>query len=72
MDASDGMFLNAAIHERLIQGTASGLQSFNRSPTEALSRLELEVFESTGHRRGACEICNRRGGVDQYGGIVSR
>ncbi len=54
-----GIYVSSAINERLLQGIASGQQSFNQSPTEALSGRELEVFEMTGHGLGTRDIANR-------------
>ena len=54
-----GIHVSSAINERLLQGIASGQQSFNQSPAEALSGRELEVFEMTGRGLGTREIANR-------------
>jgi len=54
-----GIHVSAVINERLLQGIASGQQSFNQSPAEALSGRELEVFEMTGHGLGTREISER-------------
>lgn len=54
-----GIHVSAVINERLLQGIASGQQSFNQSPAEALSGRELEVFEMTGHGLGTREIAER-------------
>lgn len=56
---SGGIHVSPAINERLLQGIAAGQQSFNQSPSEALSGRELEVFEMTGRGLGTREIANR-------------
>lgn len=56
---SGAIYVSASINERLLQGIASGQQTFNHSPLEVLSDRELEVFEMTGRGLGTREIAKR-------------
>lgn len=54
-----GIYVSADINERLLQGIATGQNTFNHSPLEVLSDRELEVFELTGRGFGTREISER-------------
>ncbi len=53
---SGGVYVSEEINERLLMGIASGRDNFAKSPLEALSDRELEVFEMTGRGRGTRDI----------------
>ena len=53
------IYVSPEINERLLQGIATGQQSFNHSPLEVLSDRELEVFEMTGRGLGTREIAEK-------------